>query len=62
MGGCRKSPGASTIQEAEPMQFRISEWSRKFWSDETGFVVSAELALIATLGIVGATVGIESLS
>ena len=44
------------------MQFRISEWSRKFWSDETGFVVSAELALIATLGIVGATVGIESLS
>ena len=44
------------------MQSRISEWSRKFWSDETGFVVSAELALIATLGIVGATVGIESLS
>ena len=44
------------------MQFRISEWSRKFWNDETGFVVSAELALIASLGIVGATVGIESLS
>ncbi len=44
------------------MQFRISEWSRNFWSDETGFVVSAELALIASLGLVGATVGIESLS
>lgn len=44
------------------MQFRICEWSRMFWNDETGAVVSAELALIASLGIVGATVGMESLS
>ena len=33
---------------------------RCFWQDEAGFVLSAELALIGTIGVVGATVGLST--
>jgi hypothetical protein len=32
---------------------------KSFWQDEAGFVLSAELALIGTIGVVGATVGLS---
>ena len=35
---------------------------KSFWSDERGFVVTAEVALLATMGVVGATVGIHSVA
>src|SRR5262245_58906933 len=38
------------------------EMGKRFWNDEAGAVVSAELAMVATLGVVGATVGIDTLS
>ncbi len=44
------------------MALRIRELGRAFWSDESGAVVSAELAMVATLGVVGTTVGIDTLS
>lgn len=44
------------------MALQIREMGRVFWSDETGAVVSAELGMVATLGVVGATVGIDTLS
>lgn len=31
---------------------------RRFWNDETGFVVSAELVLIATILVIGLIVGL----
>ncbi|MFQ5734522.1 MAG: hypothetical protein ACE5KM_21515 [Planctomycetaceae bacterium] len=33
---------------------------KDLWNDKRGFVVTAELALLATLGVVGATVGLYS--
>lgn len=35
---------------------------RKLWQDDAGFVLSAEAALLGTMGIVGATVGLGALS
>jgi len=35
--------------------------SRKLWNDEAGFVVSAELVLIATIVVIGLVVGLTSL-
>lgn len=32
---------------------------KSLWQDEAGFVLSAELALIGTIGVVGATVGLS---
>jgi Flp pilus assembly pilin Flp len=37
------------------------ELLRRFWSDETGFVVSAELILIATILVIGLIVGLAVL-
>jgi Flp pilus assembly pilin Flp len=34
---------------------------RKLWNDEAGFVVSAELVLVATLLVIGMVVGLTSL-
>ena len=44
------------------MRTRMQEIGQRFWRDESGVVVSAELAMVATLGVVGATVGIDTLS
>ena len=33
---------------------------RKLWNDETGFVVSAELIMIATIAVIGLLVGLTS--
>ena len=33
---------------------------RKLWNDETGFVVSAELIMIATIAVIGLMVGLSS--
>lgn len=44
------------------MAMRILELGQAIWDDESGAVVSAELAVVATLGVVGATVGIDTLS
>lgn len=38
--------------------FGVSMW-RRLWRDEGGFVVSAETALLGTLGIVGVGVGLN---
>jgi hypothetical protein len=38
--------------------FGVSMW-RRLWRDEGGFVVSAETALLGTLGIVGVGVGVN---
>ncbi len=35
---------------------------RQLWQDQTGAVVSAELVLLATLGVVGAVVGLKAAS
>lgn len=35
---------------------------RELWADETGAVVSAELVLVGTLGVIGATVGLNTVS
>lgn len=37
-------------------------WVQKLWNDEHGAVMSAELVLIGTLGVVGATVGLKAVS
>lgn len=34
---------------------------KRFWSDEAGFVVSAELALVATLLVIGMVVGLSTI-
>ena len=34
----------------------------EFWNDEAGAVVSAELVMVGALGVLGGTVGIETLS
>jgi hypothetical protein len=44
------------------MALRLREIGRALWGDETGAIVSAELAMVATLGVVGATVGVDTLS
>ena len=44
------------------MRTRMQEIGQRFWRDESGVVLSAELAMVATLGVVGATVGIDTLS
>ena len=31
----------------------------KLWNDESGYVLSAELVLVGTLGVIGATVGLK---
>jgi hypothetical protein len=35
---------------------------RKLWQDESGYVLSAEAALVGTIGVVGATVGLSAVS
>ena len=35
---------------------------KDFWNDECGAVVTAEVGLLATLGIIGATVGLSSVA
>lgn len=35
---------------------------RKLWQDEAGYVLSAEAALLGTVGVVGATVGLGAVS
>ncbi len=35
---------------------------KNFWSDEAGFVVSAELVMLGTVGVLGATVGLSAAS
>ena len=42
------------------MRHWLQETSRQFWVDETGAVVSAELALVAALGVAGAAVGLDT--
>ena len=44
------------------MRTQVQKIGRTFWNDETGAVVSAELAVVATMGLVGATVGIDTLA
>jgi Flp pilus assembly pilin Flp len=39
----------------------MSIWNA-FWSDERGAVISAELALIGTLGVLGMTVGLHEVN
>lgn len=34
----------------------------RFWGDEAGFVLSSEMVLVGTVGIVGASVGLAALS
>jgi hypothetical protein len=34
---------------------------RKFWNDDAGFIVSAELVLVATILVIGMIVGLTSL-
>ena len=34
----------------------------KFWKDEAGVVMSAEMVMLGTVGVVGATVGLKTLS
>lgn len=34
----------------------------RFWNDEGGAVVTAEVGLLATLGVIGATVGLSSVA
>lgn len=33
---------------------------KKFWHDETGLVMSAELVMLGTVGVLGATVGLSA--
>jgi len=35
---------------------------KKFWSDEAGLVMSAELVVLGTVGVLGATVGLSAAS
>ena len=35
---------------------------REFWTDEAGFVISSELVVLGTLGVLGATVGLNMVS
>ncbi len=35
---------------------------QKLWRDDAGFVLSSELVLVGTLGVVGATVGLNALA
>src|SRR5712691_6719860 len=44
------------------MLIHLKEIRQGFWNDETGAVVSAELAMVATLVVIGATVGLKTLS
>src|SRR5712691_3926458 len=44
------------------MLIQLKEIGQGLWNDETGAVVSAELAMVATLGVIGATVGLKTLS
>ena len=37
-------------------------WARKLLADEVGAVVSAEMALLVTTGLLGASAGLESVS
>ena len=44
------------------MLMQLKEMGQGLWNDETGAVVSAELAMVATLGVIGVTVGLDTLS
>ncbi len=44
------------------MDLKLTRIGSKLWQDENGFVVSAEAAMVATLGVVGATVGLDAVS
>ncbi|MFV0445904.1 MAG: hypothetical protein ACK5Q5_20185 [Planctomycetaceae bacterium] len=37
-------------------------WLAKLFSDEAGFILSSELVLVGTLGVIGATVGLNAIS
>lgn len=40
----------------------MQNFLRTFWSEESGFVVSAELMLISTVGIIALVVGLSAVS
>ena len=44
------------------MLMQLKEFWHKFWKDETGAVLSAELVTVATLGVAGAAVGMDAMS
>ena len=44
------------------MLMPLNEIGRNLWADETGAIISAEAVMVATLGVAGATVGMETLS
>ncbi len=44
------------------MLMQLKEIGKQLWSDETGAVISAEAVMVATLGVGGATVGMDALS
>ncbi len=44
------------------MMTALTRIGTRLWRDELGAIVSAEAVMVATLGVAGATVGIEAVS
>jgi Flp pilus assembly pilin Flp len=58
-GSCHQLPGHGPLSQGDAHHQRELAMLTQFFSDEGGFIISAELVLIATICVVGLVVGLS---
>lgn len=53
---------ADEVRSTSDGNHSMGKLLRGWWSDETGFIVSAELVLVATVGVIGIVAGLSAVS